>query len=226
MNNTLISVLHKRYEANSLANLYILKFNSEKSNPDEWVASFLSSLTNIKNDHPDILTIKRQEDENDYKVDGNQWKDFQTFIQYKPYQLKNKFVFIHDAHRISEILSNKLLKTFEESPKQLTIFLFLKDQQTLLPTIFSRGISLTILSHHEKGSRNPFYELKTLSKIGEKIKAMGDAEELFINSVTDQILTSTPDYQQIEKLLDDLKKNETYSTFNNSQTSRIALILP
>lgn len=224
--NSLNTVLKKRYEECRLANLYILRYNSKFTNPDDWIQEFLSQITVVKNDHPDVLVIKRNDDENDYRVDGAQWAQLQIFIQYRPIKLKNKFVFIYDAHRISDVLSNKLLKTFEDSPKELTIFLFLKDQQTLLPTILSRAISLQI--HAEKSIVAPYHfsTLNNPTKIIEEIKSLDDGEAVFISSVIDEVLQNSPSFEQTNKLLQSIESFEKYAKFNNSQSSRIALILP
>ena len=227
ISNSLNTVLKKRYEESRLANLYILRYDSKYTQPDEWAQEFLSQITTVKNDHPDVLTIKRSEDENDYRVDGAQWVQLQTFIQYRPIKLKNKFVFISDAHRITDVLSNKLLKTFEDSPKELTIFLFLKDQQTLLPTILSRAITLQIHAEKDKiMASHHFSTLKNPTKIIEEIKSLDDGESLFVSSVIDEILNNSPSFERVSELLASVESFEKYSEFNNSQASRIALILP
>jgi DNA polymerase III delta prime subunit len=224
--NSLHDVLKKRYESNSLASLYIIRYDSKFTNPEDWAQEFLSLITTVKNDHPDVLNIKRSEDEKDYKVDGHQWNAFQSFIQYRPYILKNKFVFIYDAHRITEILSNKLLKTFEDSPKQLTIFLFLKDQRPLLPTILSRAISLKINIQKTPLVQKNLGPLLNPGKIIDEIKSLEEGESQFISSVIDQRLENNPTFSQIENCLNSLKSFQKSAEYNNSQASRIALILP
>jgi hypothetical protein len=224
--NSLNEVLKKRYENNSLASLYILRYDSKLTNPEDWAQEFLALFTTVKNDHPDVLNIKRSEDEKDYKVDGHQWNAFQSFIQYRPIILKNKFVFIYDAHRITEILSNKLLKTFEDSPKQLTIFLFLKDQRPLLPTILSRAISIKINIQKNPILQKNLGPLLSPSKIIEEIKSREEGEAQFISSVIDSRLENNPTFTQLENCLSSLKSFQKSAEFNNSQSSRIALILP
>jgi hypothetical protein len=224
------SILKKRYEEGRLASLYILRYDSEHTNPLEWTTSFLSQITVVKNDHPDILSIRRNEEDResdrDYKVEGTEWASLHSFIQYRPYTLKNKFVFIYDAHRISDTISNKLLKTFEDSPEQLTIFLFLKDQHILLPTILSRGITLQLHSIQKNITTNHFKTFNNPTKITEEIKSLDDGESLFISSVIDKILNSNPSYEKLSELLLTLESHEKYAIYNNALSSRIALILP
>jgi hypothetical protein len=220
------TVLKKRYDNNCLASLYILRYDSNTTNPEDWIQEFLSQFTIVKNDHPDVLNIKRAEEEKNYKVDGEQWAHFQSFIQYRPYILKNKFVFIHDAHRITDILSNKLLKIFEDSPQKLTTFLFLKDQQTLLPTILSRAISLQIFASNQGTAPHEFSTYQNPNKISSEIKILEDGEAVFIESVIHKVLAKSPDYKKTSELLEEIRSFEKYSEFNNSQLSRIALILP
>jgi hypothetical protein len=223
---SLLEILKTRYENESLANLYILNYDSKNINPMNWVNEFLAQITIVKNDHPDVLFIARNPEENDYKVDGEQWAQLRSFIQYHPYVLKNKFVFIFDAHKITEIISNKLLKTFEDSPAQLCIFLLLKDQQSLLPTILSRAIHLPIFSNKTEISSYQFKSHQNPTKITEEIKSLDEGESLFISSVIDSQLSNAPDYKQINELLQSLHNNQNYAEFNNSLSSRIALILP
>lgn len=227
--NKLQEVLVNRYQKKRLANLYILQYNSDLTNPDVWIKEFLSKITPLTAkflDHPDVLTIKRSEDEKDYKVDGALWSFFQNFIQYKPIKLKNKFVFVYDAHRISEILSNKLLKTFEDTPKELTIFLFLKDQSILLPTILSRSILLKIFSEENRSVNEHPFDLKNPNKVIDEIKILEEGETAFINSVINNSTLNNLDYKKASELLKAIESHNTYSEFNNSQLSRIALILP
>ena len=227
--NNLHHVLKKRYNESRLANLYTLQYDSHLTNPDLWVSEFLATISSEpfhSNDHPDVLSIKRLEEENDYKVDGANWTFFHSFIQYKPLKLKNKFVFIHDADRLSDILSNKLLKTFEDTPKELTIFLFLKDQRNLLATIASRSIQLKIQHEHHTLKKVPVINLDNPIKIIDEMKSNDDGEAIFINNVIDQILAQNPSYEQISKTLEEIKSFEKCGEFNNSLLSRIALILP
>ena len=111
MKDNLQTILFKKYQDQLLASLYILNYDSSRTDPNLWVNEFLTQFTQVI-DHPDVLKINKAEKENEYKVDSVEIRDFLKFINYRPLQLEKKIIFLFDAHDISPILSNKLLKIF------------------------------------------------------------------------------------------------------------------
>ena len=58
--------------------------------------------------------------------------------------LKKKIIFLFDAQDLSTIVSNKLLKIFEELEEDFCLFLMVPDNSPMLPTVLSRAIKLQI----------------------------------------------------------------------------------
>jgi len=182
----LLSVLKRGYNQLKLPPFFILKNHSKNDDQSEllsWIKKFLSdilmehyhcdlssSLARIDHGHADILWIQKPKDE-DYKIDRKDLDPFFKFQNWKPLELKWRFVIVESADLISDRYSNKLLKTLEEPAKCTTIFFIQGSSKKLLPTIESRaikwkplkGISLDLLNAQKLKSANEFlkYKLET-----------------------------------------------------------------
>lgn len=230
-NDNLQTILLNKYQNKLLASLYILNYDSQSIDPDLWANEFTLQFTKIK-DHPDVLKIQKNALESDYKVDSVQFRDFLKFINYKPLQLEKKFIFIFDAHDISTILSNKLLKVFEELGSRFCLFLMVPDNAQMLPTVLSRAIKLQIPNKKELEVIAPdFSEVDTPQQILALIKQSRDngnpqIEKLFIEKAIERCLVqckSSPEsYKNLDQLLKILASYETYSNFNNSKLANMA----
>lgn len=79
----------------------------------------------------------------DYKVEGVE-AALATFLPYRGLKSQRRFIIIEDAHRLTPIISNKLLKTLEEPEGELS-FLWLNPYgRKFLATIESRALNLTL----------------------------------------------------------------------------------
>jgi hypothetical protein len=65
-------------------------------------------------------------------------QEIQKFLLTRPYQATYKYVIIPNAHSLSNIAQNALLKTLEEPPVYAHLSLQVTNQDQLLPTIISR----------------------------------------------------------------------------------------
>lgn len=65
-------------------------------------------------------------------------RDIEKEIKLKPYSQKFKAIIINDADKLTPEAQNALLKTLEEPPDYLLIFLLTPDEELLLSTICSR----------------------------------------------------------------------------------------
>jgi DNA polymerase III gamma/tau subunit len=196
----------------------------------------MTQFTSIT-DHPDVLKIHKAEKENEYKVDSAQIKDFLKFINYRPLQLEKKFIFLFDAQDISTILSNKLLKFFEELGSNFCLFLMVPDNAPLLPTVLSRAIKLQIPNKKEMiGTAPDFLEIHTPQDLLAYLKQSRDTgsgpqdEKKFIEQVIQDCLTqsklSPESFKSLDELLKILSEYETYSNFNNSKLARMTRFFP
>ena len=237
------SILFKKYQDQSLASLYIANYNSQATSPELWVNEFQALITNLS-DHPDILKIHKSANENEYKVDSPPILDFFKFINYRPLQLKKKFIFIFYAHDISLILSNKLLKNFEELGPNFCLFLMVPDNSYMLPTVLSRAIKLQIASSSKLvnktsdflGVNSPQDLLAILKQTRESGSSSSD-EKQFIEQAIElrlsqcrELVGKSEDNLAAFKKLDDLLRIladfEKYSNFNNSKLARLTRFFP
>jgi len=139
-------VLQEKYKTNTLASLYILSYSCSLEELSSWKKKLLHQITN-QEDHPDILTVRLEIDEKRYSVDSDSISNLISFINFKPINLKKKLIFIEHADLLGKIISNKLLKIFEELPSYVSIFLLSSKSGTILPTVASRAITIQLNKH-------------------------------------------------------------------------------
>lgn len=235
MQDNLQKLLYKKYLDKNLAALYIAKYDSAFIDPELWAKEFLGQFTSLE-DHPDVLKINKTEKETEYKVDSLSIKNFLKFLNYRPIQLEKKFIFLFDAQDLSVILSNKLLKIFEELDAHFCLILMVPDKAPMLATVESRAIKLQISAPQNSDNQNSFDfgKLKTPMDLMNYLKqASGNSqydEKKFIEHAIAQILLaaqSTPQsFNDLEALLRSLENFETANNFNNSKLSRITPFFP
>lgn len=136
--------------ANNLHNLYLIEGNraDEKLEVHEWLYQLLTkhlTQNNSKtsaNNHQDILFIAPDEKKKNYT--STEIEEIFKFLNYNASELKRKFLIITNAEKLTDTSANKLLKTFEEPPVPLTIFLLNPFLSEVIPTISSRSIKLKL----------------------------------------------------------------------------------
>jgi hypothetical protein len=231
--DSLQTALLKKFRSDELASLYLISYNPESTDPVTWVDQFQKELTPLT-DHPDILRLFKGEKETEYKVDSKAIKEFLSFISTRPLQLSKKFIFLFDAHDLSVIVSNKLLKVFEELGPDYCLMLFAPRNAQLLETVQGRAVKLS-LTHSEflkTEEISPFLEVKTPQDLLVLLKDADNelmAEKKYIEYAISQTLSSCQKsgrYEELEKLLTQLKEYETRLTFNNSRLSRLSVFFP
>jgi DNA polymerase-3 subunit delta' len=215
--------LLKKYEQGNLASVYLAKY-PEHTNPAMWAQNFISFITKIP-DHPDVLNIFRSE-ENEYKVDSPGILALFKFLNYRAYELKKKFIFINDAHLLSTIVSNKLLKVFEELPENFCLFLFAPQDQNLLPTVESRAIK--VLLPQDLSGVDYDAPLPTYSSVQELVASLKKSEDdyleekRFIEAALNKTLKNA-NFNECTNTIESLKQYQVSEAFNNSKLSRLSL---
>ena len=148
MRNKLKKILIEKFSSNKLAHLYlieptlidssdqVLKFTKEVLQQFIDSSKYPKKLTN----HPDILEFTTEN--KSYNMDD--LKLISDFVKYKSIELPQKFLIITQLEKLSELHLNKLLKTFEEPPVPLCIFLLNPRKTNILPTVVSRTIKLRL----------------------------------------------------------------------------------
>lgn len=224
------NILKNKIDSKNSANLYVLTYHEQIHNFDEIVSVLKSKIVgNGTFENPDFLTISRdiKEEEKDYRMSSESFKKFFEFIKYRPINSSKKVVLIRDAHLISEVLCNKLLKTFEESPEYLITILCMPHQHTLISTIISRAITIRLdipkdYSHfNDLNSELDFGQLQLL------IKKNPTQEVRFIEKQINSILDrKNINYSELNDLLISLKNYDVHKDFNGPINSRLATLIP
>jgi hypothetical protein len=156
------TLLQNKYHEEDLGHFYILSTVSSKNDQflRNWMADYLSSLSenNPYDDifeDPDItlITPKNKKTKNYVLEDFN---PFFQFIQHRPIQKKRSLVVI-DTGLIGPRISTKLLKTLEDPPSHVSIFLLTHTNSSLSLPLKSRAISLSLEEENLDSKENVDY---------------------------------------------------------------------
>ena len=93
----------------------------------------------LHNNHPDIYNVFPTKD----KIKVDDIEQMLDTVSVKPLS-GHKIYFIHRADQMNAQAQNKLLKTLEEPPKDVTIFLGIANEASVLDTIKSRARTIAI----------------------------------------------------------------------------------
>lgn len=217
------SILLDKYENKKLAQVYLATY-SDGQNPDNFFYDYFKSITNLA-DHPDILWVTKEEKDNEYKVDSKSISSFLNFLNFKPIELKTKFIIFKDAHLLTTTLSNKFLKILEEMPSYFCLFLLSPQSESLLPTITSRAISLKLPHDNHDASLLELPAFNSVNELLLKLKGHEDArtlERIHIESYIARKLKNVK-FSECDDMLEDLKHYDMSDNFNNSKLSRLSL---
>ena len=219
------TALLKKLNEETLASLYLFTYNSESTDPASWVEAFQKELTPLT-DHPDILKLSKGPKESEYKVDSPAIKDFLAFISTRPLQLSKKFIFLFDAQDLSVIVSNKLLKVFEELGSDYCLMMFAPRNASFLETVLSRAVKLSLPDVLKTGKTDEQYQFNDIQSPQELLALLKNSdndlevEKKYIEFAIGQCLKKK-DFKALNELLLTLKDYELRSTFNNSRLSRM-----
>ena len=216
--------LLKKYANNQLATVYLARY-PVNTDPILWARDFVSEITKLQDD-PDILWVEKGKSDNAYKVDSSGIAALLKFLNYRAIHLKKKFIFINDAHLLSVIVSNKLLKIFEELPENFCLFLFAPQEENLLPTVESRALKVLLPSNEresgilaDSASYTSAIDLASQLKTSENPNLI---EKKFIEDSLNKSL-KTRSFTELEDQLENLKHYSLSDNFNNSKVSRLSL---
>ncbi|MBC7712886.1 MAG: hypothetical protein H7177_06080 [Rhizobacter sp.] len=216
--------LLKKYDSNQLAQVYLAKY-PESTEPEVWAKDFLKSITHLEDD-PDVLWVNRGEKENEYKVDSAGIAALLKFLNYRAFHLKKKFIMINDAHLLSTIVSNKLLKVFEELPENFCLFLFAPQEENLLPTVESRAINILLpQTQHDVIDAVNLPHYNSAIDLVAQLKA-SEHQMLEEKKFIEESLLKTMkkgNFKELEVALENLKHYSVSDNFNNSKVSRLSL---
>lgn len=86
----------------------------------------------INDNHEDVFTIIKD------TIKIEDIRELEKEISIKPYNSKHKIYIIENGHNMTKQAENALLKTLEEPPEYIKIFILGEDKSYFLPTIISR----------------------------------------------------------------------------------------
>lgn len=219
-----VEKLTKRYAEKKLAHLYLIRNFGSNDLFKLFYQDFAEKILNKKfSTHPDFLIVDVDEDESIYKVDSPNFQEFLRYLNYAPVNLSHKFIFINNAHLISEVLSNKMLKTFEELDESTTIFLNCPNNENILDTIKSRSIEI-YLDTEQKLQEMTGQATQEIPNLLESFKDNDIDEKTFIELAIAQ--NPKANFQELAKLLDGIKAFNQGSIFNNSKNNNANLVMP
>ena len=222
------SILSQKFHKQNLAHFYLLSpaQRDDSNQLDQWMHVFLQNLTHktIAN-HPDILLITSDPEKRSYK-----WEELSgiyKFLNHAPLEWNQKIIYIADAHKITEIVANKLLKVLEEPPIACTFFISNPLKKSLLHTIESRAIHLRLPMNDNdvaNSAINDDDEFATISNMSlfEFIEFLKNSDDPSIETKVVKYIISNSEltYEQVTKLLQHAKTLQVDSTFYNSPQYR------
>lgn len=216
--------LLNKYKTGHLAQVYLAKY-PESTDPVAWSKDFLKEITPLEDD-ADVLWVNRGEKENEYKVDSAGIAAMLKFLNYRAFHLKKKFIFINDAHLLSTIVSNKLLKVFEELPENFCMFLFAPQEENLLATVESRAINILLPETYSDLEEN--IEERHYSSAIDLVAQLKTSEhqnleeKKFIEDSLNKSLKKG-NFEELSLQLENLKHFSVSENFNNTKLSRLSL---
>ncbi len=141
-----------------ISHAYIL--NGEKSSGKEYIAKIFAMALQCEADgvepcnechsckqalsknQPDIIYVSHEKP-NTISVDDIRTQ-VNNDVAIKPYSSKYKIYIINEAEKMTQQAQNAILKTLEEPPSYVVILLLVSNINALLPTIFSRCVTLNM----------------------------------------------------------------------------------
>ena len=114
--------------------VYGVAQKSSKDYATEW-RGFLKMRTHASlND----WMVHLQADTKQFSIANKESTEINKTISLRPYEGGYRVLFIWMAEEMNATFSNKVLKLFEEPPKDTIVLLLVEDQERILPTIMSR----------------------------------------------------------------------------------------
>ncbi len=137
----------------------------------------LAKEYNLTKNHPDLLWIAGEE-----SIGIEQAKKIQGFLSLKPYSARIKIVVIEEAEKLTSDAQNSLLKTLEEPPDNSLIFMGIKEESNLLPTILSR----LMIENLDKDTREPLLPPGIIADIENLLKSSPQQRFIFVEALKDR----------------------------------------
>lgn len=129
--------LSRLYEKDRLAHFYTLQLDG-KQNQAQLASELMQLFAGGPSSHPDILQLAPQG--KSYLIEQPDLIEYMRTWEFRPTNLKYRFFIFTDAHLLSEVILNKMLKQLEEPPAWSCILFLNPSAKKLLATIESRSL--------------------------------------------------------------------------------------
>ena len=232
MNKKIKDIFLLKAKNDSLGHLYQVSASkgSDANFAFYWVKELVESIIladqnksiSLEN-HPDITILNIEPDQKSYSAE--ELLKITKACHFKANDLKRKYIIINEAYKISDIQANKLLKTFEEPPIPVTIFLINNTAKKLLTTISSRSLRVILKDKSESTviDVNSFKDLD----FTDFVKRV-ESENIQIQELLSALLATSQESSStlgsIIKLQKQIKVIEEDILFNNSSQYSLAKI--
>lgn len=128
------------------------------------VTTFLKTLNiTLAQNSPDFTIINPEKD----TLSIEEAREIKKLIFQKPIQSRHKILVIPNAHNLSFVVQNSLLKTLEEPPQHAIIILVAKSTKNILPTVLSRTVIITSQSNKLNQNNDGKYSLSTIEELAQ-----------------------------------------------------------
>ena len=224
--------LTKKLTQDKLSHLLLIQGHAnDQSEMTNWVLEIVNEyFFNINqktisyNNNPDILVINSERYLQKKFYDKKIIDDILQFSSHKSLVGNKKFVIIDNIKYLSEIHMNKLLKTFEEPPIAMNIFIINPDGLKAIQTVISRAV----LIHYPVKSQINAAEIKEIEKLKdmslhkfiEKVKKEKALEDQIAQYIMQQAV-NIDDLKLIDQLSHYLKLKTHDQQYNYSPNERI-----
>lgn len=138
--NDLRRYFSESLESGKISHAYIIE-GAQRPEEAEPVMEYVERLQG-RMGHPDTVTVTH--DRPAVIAVGEIRSQVVDDVVIRPYMGPYKVYLIPDADLMSTAAQNALLKTLEEPPEYVVIFLFTAGSRDLLPTIYSRAVTLQL----------------------------------------------------------------------------------
>lgn len=226
MSDIIKTKLIQKAISNELHNVYLIEPNRSCTSNKlfDWTVDLLQSFiakqgrsTNIEN-HQDILIITPDEKKKYY---GQESIDqIFKFLNYDASELKRKFLIITNADKLSEISANKLLKTFEEPPIPLTIFLLNPLQFEIIPTVASRCININLKFEQSAEAAFQLEWPMSFADFSSKLASGEMSYHEVSNHILSAIELQNPPFERVVKIQNSLKDLDQDILYNGPLQGR------
>lgn len=235
-NEKLLKLLQDKAEKRKLAHFYQLKLTSDpdKYFMESWLTPLIKSLFQISTptsferllNSPDLLCIglspglEQGQKEEPYSLDTI--SPLFSFSSSPPWEKPYRLAIIFNAHNLTGITSNKLLKILEEPAAQNILILLNSRQTQILPTLSSRAISLRLESFSKEEAK-PELKGVPLHELIEKAKTDRSLERRYLLEYL-KSAEENPCFRSKDELLHLAKWYKESANLKNSYQERLGRI--